>query len=105
MPEIDQEIEITPEMEAFFQRVDAFINLANSQLGQDSHSGQVGASLLYAATRYSASVASIGFNNSDDFENEKQQIIEFYSKQFKQMLNDNLDDYVKNFDAYVELKK
>ena len=57
----DATVEITPEMQGFYQRADAIIGLANSQLGEDAHSGQVGASLLYAAARYSASVASIGF--------------------------------------------
>ena len=59
--EIDASLEITPEMQSFYQRADAIIGVANSQLGPDAHSGQVGASLLYAAARYSASVASIGF--------------------------------------------
>ncbi|BBI67284.1 hypothetical protein PKHYL_14750 [Psychrobacter sp. KH172YL61] len=68
---VDASIEITPEMQAFYQRADAIIGVANSQLGPDAHSGQVGASLLYAAARYSASVASIGFVKADDFAKEK----------------------------------
>lgn len=96
-------IEITPEMQAFYQRADAVIELANSQLSPTSHSGQVGASLLYAAARYSASVASIGFVKGDDLRKEKEDIIDFYSKQYRQMLSDNLDDYAQNFDKYVQL--
>ncbi|WP_201583065.1 DUF3144 domain-containing protein [Psychrobacter jeotgali] len=98
-------VEITPEMQAFYQRADAIIELANSQLGPDAHSGQVGASLLYAAARYSASVASIGFVKGDDFAKEKDDIIEFYVKQYRQMLNDNLTDYAQNFDKYVQINK
>lgn len=64
-------VEITPEMQGFYQRADAIIGVANSQLGDEAHSGQVGASLLYAAARYSASVASIGFVKGDDFAKEK----------------------------------
>lgn len=96
-------VEITPEMQAFYQRADAVIELANSQLSPTSHSGQVGASLLYAAARYSASVASIGFVKGDDLRKEKEDIIEFYTKQYRQMLSDNLDDYAQNFDKYVQL--
>ena len=96
-------VEITPEMQAFYQRADAVIELANSQLSPTSHSGQVGASLLYAASRYSASVASIGFVKGDDLRKEKEDIIEFYTKQYRQMLSDNLDDYAQNFDKYVKL--
>ncbi|WP_199507266.1 MULTISPECIES: DUF3144 domain-containing protein [unclassified Psychrobacter] len=98
-------VEITPEMQAFYQRADSVIALANSQLGPDAHSGQVGASLLYAAARYSASVASIGFVKGDDFAKEKEDIIEFYVKQYRQMLSDNLTDYAQNFEKYIQLNK
>jgi hypothetical protein len=98
-------IEITPEMQAFYQRADAIIGIANSQLGPEAHSGQVGASLLYAAARYSASVASIGFVKGDDFAKEKDDIVEFYVKQYRQMLSDNLTDYAQNFDKYVQLNQ
>ena len=103
--EIDTALEITPEMQAFYQRADEIIGVANSQLGPNAHSGQVGASLLYAAARYSASVASIGFVKGDDFAKEKDDIVEFYTKQYRQMLSDNLTDYAQNFDKYVQLNK
>ncbi len=102
---VDTNMEITPEMQAFYQRADAIIGIANSQLGPDAHSGQVGASLLYAAARYSASVASIGFIKGDDFAKEKDDIVEFYVKQYRQMLSDNLTDYAQNFDKYVQINK
>ena len=101
----DSSVEITPEMQSFYQRADAIIGVANSQLGEEAHSGQVGASLLYAAARYSASVASIGFVKGDDFAKEKDDIVEFYTKQYRQMLSDNLTDYAQNFDKYVQLNK
>ena len=47
----DSSVEITPEMQSFYQRADEIIGVANSQLGENAHSGQVGASLLYAAAR------------------------------------------------------
>lgn len=102
---VDTNIEITPEMQSFYQRADAIIGIANSQLGPEAHSGQVGASLLYAAARYSASVASIGFIKGDDFAKEKDDIVEFYVKQYRQMLSDNLTDYAQNFDKYVDLNQ
>ncbi len=98
-------IEITPEMQSFYQRADTIIGVANSQLGEEAHSGQVGASLLYAAARYSASVASIGFVKGDDFAKEKDDIVEFYVKQYRQMLSDNLTDYAQNFDKYINIEK
>ncbi len=102
---IDAAIEITPEMQSFYQRADEIIGVANSQLGDNAHSGQVGASLLYAAARYSASVASIGFVKGDDFAQEKDDIVEFYTKQYRQMLSDNLTDYAQNFEKYINIEK
>ncbi len=101
----DSSVEITPEMQSFYQRADEIIGIANSQLGENAHSGQVGASLLYAAARYSASVASIGFVKGDDFAKEKDDIVEFYVKQYRQMLSDNLTDYAQNFDKYITIEK
>ena len=98
-------VEITAEMQGFYQRADAIIGVANSQLGEEAHSGQVGASLLYAAARYSASVASIGFVKGDDFAKEKDDIVEFYVKQYRQMLSDNLTDYAQNFEKYINIEK
>lgn len=37
---VDANIEITPEMQAFYQRADAIIGVANSQLGPDAHSAK-----------------------------------------------------------------
>lgn len=110
MSEQNNQPKLTPEefnaqMQAFYERADAFINLANSQLSPQSHAGQVGSSLLYAAARYSASVASIGFVKAGDFEKEKDDIIRFYTAQYEQMLSDNLDDYIKNFDKYTNISK
>ena len=99
------ETEVTADMQAFYHRADAFIELANGQLSPTSHSGQVGASLLYAAARYSASVASIGFVKGDDLRKEKEDILDFYTKQYRQMLSDNLDDYAQNFDKYIQVGK
>lgn len=88
--------------QAFFERADAVIALANSQLSSDSHAGQVAASLTYAAARFAASAASIGFFKAEDFVKEKNDIIAFYTKQYAQMLSDNLDDYAQNFDKYTK---
>lgn len=86
---------------AFFERADAVITLANSQLSPTSHAGQVAASLTYAAARFATSSASIGFVKGSDFAKEKDEIIAFYTKQYQQMLADNIDDYANNFAKYT----
>lgn len=88
---------------AFFERADAVITLANSQLSPTSHAGQVAASLTYAAARFATSSASIGFVKGSDFAKEKDEIIAFYTKQYQQMLADNIDDYANNFAKYTNI--
>lgn len=90
---------------AFFDRADSVIELANRQLSKESHAGQVTASLTYAAARFAVSSASIGFVKGSDFLKEKQEIIAFYSKQYEQMLSDNIDDYAENFAKYTNVPK
>ncbi|MDO4450724.1 MAG: DUF3144 domain-containing protein [Moraxella sp.] len=89
---------------AFFERADEVITLANSQLSPTSHAGQVAASLTYAAARFAVSAASIGFMKGSDFAQEKDEIIAFYTKQYQQMLADNIDDYANNFEKYTGIK-
>ncbi|MDO4896409.1 MAG: DUF3144 domain-containing protein [Moraxella sp.] len=86
---------------AFFERVDSVITLANGQLSPTSHAGQVTASLTYAAARFAVSSASIGFNRGDELIKEKDDIIAFYTKQYQRMLSDNIDDYAQNFEKYT----
>lgn len=101
--EKDEEMSIA--MNAFFERADAIISLANSQLAPISHAGQVTASLTYAAARFAVSSASIGFTKGQDLLVEKEDIIEFYVRQYRQMLDDNIEDYAKNFVAYTAPKQ
>lgn len=89
--------------DAFFDRADAIIELANSQLGSAAHAGQVAASLTYAAARFAASAASVGFVSGKDFAKEKDDIVAFYTQKYQQMLRENLDDYAKNFAVYTAL--
>lgn len=97
----DNTAQLPADANAFFERADSVISLANSQLSPTSHAGQVAASLTYAAARFAVSAASIGFVKGDDFAKEKVDIIEFYTKQYQKMLSDNLDDYAQNFEKYT----
>lgn len=89
--------------QAFFERADEVIILANKQLSPSSHAGQVAASLTFAAARFAVSSASIGFVKGEDFAKEKDDIIKFYTEQYQQMLSDNIDDYVDNFSKYTAI--
>lgn len=97
--------ELNAQANAFFERADEVITLANAQLSPTSHAGQVTTSLTYAAARFAVSSASIGFVKGSDFAKEKDDIIAFYTKQYQQMLSDNIDDYANNFEKYTGITK
>lgn len=102
MAEMSEE-QFQAQMNAFFERADAVINLANSQLSPESHAGQVAASLNYAAARFAVSAASIGFVKGEDLAKEKDEIIKFYTEKYQRMLAENLDQYIENFEKYTQV--
>lgn len=77
----------------FFEMADAFINLAN-EYGDKGAIGKVSAALLFAAARYNAFyVAAV---EDISLENERDVAMEYFTRQYQSMLNDNLDDYKNN---------
>ena len=93
------------EMNAFYERADEFIKLANTLRTDDVHAGKINASMLYAVARFSAWTAATGFVKGSDYAKEKQDIIEHFSKNFERMLSDNIDDYAENFQKYMQIGK
>ena len=86
----------------FFERADSLINLANSQISSDIGRGKVSASFMYALSRFNVFVAACNCNNSVTLEKNKDEMIEYYTSEFKKMLRDNIDDYVNNFEKYMK---
>lgn len=87
--------------ENFFDRADAHIHLANEH-GETIERGKVSASLLYAAARYNSWVGACGFKSGSDMREAKQETMNYFVEQYKKMLEENLDDYIENFDRYMK---
>ena len=88
----------------FYNRADAVIHLANDQLAQVSR-GKVSSSCMYATSRFNAWVSACGFASSTDMLEAKDETLEYFVEQFRAMLQENLDDYIKNFDSYMQSAK
>ena len=84
----------------FYERADAHIHLANDQVEEATHQ-MVNASMLFAAARFSAFVSARGFTSGAAMEAKRAETIEYFVTGFRQMLEGNLDAYIKNFEAYV----
>ena len=88
--------------DAFFDRADAHIALANNQINEQASEGEVSASLLFSASRFNAWVNAMSFENADEMKKAKDESIEFFVNEYRMMLEDNLSDYIENYDEYLQ---
>ena len=85
---------------AFYERADAHIELSNSQVEAMSR-GKVSASMLYAAARFNAWVTACGFQNATQMREAREETLTYFVAQYESMLGENLDDYIENFESYM----
>ncbi|GIU46307.1 hypothetical protein TUM4438_21790 [Shewanella sairae] len=76
-----------------FELADQFIALANELAGKEQDVGKVGTAMRFAAARFNAFEASL---KSSDLAAEKDNALEWFTDEYKAMLNDNLEDHIKN---------
>ncbi|OEC32572.1 Protein of unknown function [Pseudomonas cuatrocienegasensis] len=87
---------------AFYERADAHILLSNGQISEDIGRGKVSASNMYAAARFSAWVSACGWSNGQEMAEAKQETLDYFVSEFRKMLEENLDDYIENFESYMQ---
>ena len=85
----------------FFKRADQYIDLANSQISKETSGGKVSASFMFALTRFNAFISAIGFKDGREMRENKQEVMDYFIKEYQKMLEENLDDYIENFDIYI----
>ena len=84
----------------FFDRADAHIHLSNDQC-REIGSGKVSASMLYAAARFNAWISAARCGRAKILQASRDETIEYFVAEYRKMLEENLDDYIKNFDDYM----
>lgn len=84
----------------FYDRADAHIHLSNDQVKGVS-SGKVSASMMYATARFNAWLAAYGCKNAESMKELRAKNIEYFVGEYRKMLEENLDDYIDNFDDYI----
>ncbi len=89
--------------DAFYQRADAHIALANEETEAASHEA-VNASMMFASARFCAFLSARGFASGEAMGAKRDETIEYFVAGFRQMLEGNLDAYIRNFEAYMNLK-
>ena len=86
----------------FYKRADEHIRLSNSQVSEEIDRGMVSSSFLYSAARFNAYVSASSFNSSKELIEAKEATMEFFMKEYKNMLEENMDDYILNFSKYLK---
>ncbi len=88
--------------EKFYERADAHIALANEQIDKEkTHPTLVNDSLIYATARFNAWIVSASFASADEIKNDKENAIEYFTNAYKTVLEEHLDDYIANYDLYM----
>jgi len=93
---------MTKEDPTFYKRADEHIRLSNSQVSKEIGRGMVSSSFLYSAARFNAYVSASNFNSSKELIEAKEATMAFFMKEYKNMLEENMDDYILNFSKYLK---
>ena len=81
----------------FYNRADEVINLANKQCDSIANS-KVSSSLMFATARFNAFIASSSAKDVEDLKRNKNAAIQFFTEQYAQMLTENFDENIKNYE-------
>lgn len=82
--------------QALFKMADQFIDVANQLVERDHKDlGEVGAALRYAAARFNAHEAAY---KAHDLAAEREDALLWFSSQYKEMLEENLDQHIQYFE-------
>lgn len=90
--------------EKFYERVDTLIALANGYVKAEVHPAFANNSFMFAASRFNAWVVAAGYENGEEMAKEKDDILNFFVNQYKLMLQENLDNYIENYESFMGKK-
>ena len=89
----------------FYERADAHIHLSNSQITDKIVSGKVSASFMYSVARFNAWVSACGWSSGKEMAASKEETIEYFVTEYRIMLEENMEDYISNFEKYMQINE
>ncbi len=84
----------------FYKRADEHIDLSNRQM-EHIDSEKVSASMMYSVARFNAWLSAAGFQSRENMIEGREKTVEYFVIQYKKMLEENMSDYIQNYDAYM----
>ena len=85
----------------FYKRADAHITLANGHINDKTPPADATNSLMFASSRFNTWITAMGFKNAEEMKVEKKEIVDFFTNQYRHMLEENFDNYVENFEQFI----
>ena len=85
----------------FYKRADAHIQLANSHIDDTCPPADTTNSLMFASSRFNAWITAMGFKSAEEMKAEKEEVVDFFTNQYKHMFEENFDNYVENFEQFI----
>jgi len=89
--------------EEFWGMTDEFINLANNQCDKHNN-GKVSTSILFSAARFNAFMFASSAKDKADLIKDKEMAVEYFTSRYKKALEENINDYEKNYKDYMGIK-
>ncbi len=81
----------------FGQRVDAFIDIANSQL-KDAQGPRVAASMSFATARFNAWLCARMYGSAAEMQRQRDDAIRQLTEHYNHMLQDAFDGFIREYD-------
>lgn len=85
----------------FYKRADAHISLANGHINDKVPPADATNSLMFASSRFNTWITAAGFKSGEEMAKEKEEILHFFTVQYRHMLEENFNNYVENFDKFI----
>ena len=76
--------------DAFFDRADKHIRVANEHLSETS-AGKVSASMMYGTARFNAFISACGFKSAEEMKEATEVTVEYFVGEYEKMLRENLE--------------
>ena len=74
----------------------------HDQITEEIGTGKVSASNMYATVRFNAWVSPCSWSSGQEMAGTKQETLEYFVTEYRKMLKENLEDYIENFESYLE---
>lgn len=93
--------ENAPAEKTFQERCDDFIAVANQQHAE-TDVDNVNAAILFSAARFNVFSTSRQFETVEQLKENQQSVIEYFTKRYSEMMQQNFEEYIERFDSYTQ---